>query len=83
MRGAGRRRSTSEGEGDRLSSTLNLPEAHDLTNLIILIPIDVRLHLRLMLLGLLMTTLRVAGGRGLNPGSILGRGQLQMLLIQN
>ena len=26
-RGAGRRRSTSEGEGDRLSSTLNLPEA--------------------------------------------------------
>ena len=27
MRGAGRRRSTSEGEGDRLSSTLNLPEA--------------------------------------------------------
>ncbi len=27
MRGAGRRRSTSEGEGDRLSSTLDLPEA--------------------------------------------------------
>ena len=27
MWGAGRRRSTSEGEGDRLSSTLNLPEA--------------------------------------------------------
>ena len=27
MRGATRRRSTSEGEGDRLSSTLNLPEA--------------------------------------------------------
>ena len=27
IRGTGRRRSTSEGEGDRLSSTLNLPEA--------------------------------------------------------
>ena len=27
MRGAARRRSTSEGEGDRLSTTLNLPEA--------------------------------------------------------
>ena len=27
MRGAARRRSTSEGEGDRMSSTLNLPEA--------------------------------------------------------
>ena len=27
MRGAGRRRSTSEGEGDRLSRTLNSPEA--------------------------------------------------------
>ena len=27
MRGAARKRSTSEGEGDRQSSTLNLPEA--------------------------------------------------------
>ena len=44
-------------------------------------PIDMRPLRRLMLRDLLMTTLRVAGGRGLNQGYALDRGRVQMLLM--
>ena len=81
MRGVGRRRSTSEGEGDKLSSTLDLPEGVRLTDWRMLISIDMRRLLRLMLRGLLMITLRVVGGRGWNQGSVLDQGLFQMLLM--
>ena len=76
MRGAARRRSTSEGKGDRLSSTLNLPEAlrFDRFN-----SIDMHPLFKLILQGLLMIILKVVEGRGLNPESVLDQGVFLIL----
>lgn len=54
-----RKRSTSEGEGDRLSSTLNLPKPCQSTGLMNLMLNVVFPLLRLIPRGLLMITLRI------------------------
>ena len=84
MRGSGRRMSTSEGEGDRLSSTLNLPEAARFNRFD---NIDSNRYVstpQINVTGFIDDNLESSrGGCGLNPGSALGRGQLQTLLMQD
>ena len=68
MRGAARRRSTSEGEGERLSSTLNLPEAAQFN----------RFNPDRYASTPQINT-KAVEGLILNPGSVLGRGVLRIL----